>query len=71
MGRMAQGSAKGRLAARGIVAAMVAAVLLGLSSVAVQGGTIAGYVLFVVFLAGALALVGTAVRWFVRARDAA
>lgn len=47
-----------------------AAALAGLASVAVQGGTVAGYLLFAVFLAGALVLATTAARAFTRARGA-
>lgn len=52
----------------GIAAGMGAAALAGLASVAVQAGTVAGYALFVVFVAGCLVLAASAVRWFTRAR---
>lgn len=47
-----------------------AAALAGLASVAVQAGTVAGYVLFVVLLVGFLVLAASAVRLFTRARAA-
>jgi hypothetical protein len=70
MAAMAQGSPRARLAATAAAAGVGAAVLAGVASVAVQAGTIAGYALFVVLLAGALVLAASAVRLFTRARAA-
>jgi hypothetical protein len=52
----------------GTAAGVGAAVLAGLASVAVQAGTVAGYILAVILLAGVLALAASAVRLFTRAR---
>ncbi len=68
MTAMAKGSPRGRLAAQGTAAGVGAAVLAGLASVAVQGGTVVGYVLFAVLLAGTVVMATTAARWFSRAR---
>jgi hypothetical protein len=59
------------LAVKATAAAVGAAVLAGLASVAVQGGTVVGYVLFAVLVVGTLLLATTAARWFARARGAA
>ena len=70
MARVAMGSPRARLAGLGTAAGMGAAVLAGLASVAVQAGTIAGYVLFVVLVVGFLLLAARSVRWFTQARAA-
>ena len=70
MRRMAQGTPRARLAGLGTAAGLGAAVVAGLASVAVQAGTIAGYILFVILLVGFLALVAGSVRWFTQARAA-
>lgn len=70
MARMAMGTPRARLAGLGTAAAVGAAILAGLASVAVQAGTVAGYVLFVILLAGFLALAARSVRWFTQARTA-
>jgi hypothetical protein len=51
-----EGYPKTRPAVLGSAYAVLAALVAGIASVAVQGGTIAGYVLFVVLLAAAIGL---------------
>ncbi len=70
MAGMAQGTPRGRLAGSAAAAGVGAAVLAGVASVAVQAGTVVGYALFAVLLAGALVLAASAVRLFTRARAA-
>lgn len=63
-----EGYPKTRPAVLGAAYAVLAALVAGVASVAVQGGTVAGYLLFAVLLAAAIGLAVLAYNAFSRAR---